>query len=289
MVKVKSNPVIALAECSLRISGMKEYCGKRFDINGCAILFIERGFAICKINHQRFSMCKGYLGVLFYDDTVYFESVSNAFRCITIMVPYNLVEEPIYKVTTSGLWNFIYKCPVFPLNDRQLFQIRAWWQQILWVTNNVIDRYKLEVLKNNIHNLFMVINSELRIADNDISQMEDNRARMLVTNFLELVAKYHPDYRDVSFYADKLCISPSYLYKNTYSVLGVSPKRLIDRQVSAAIKNYLMTTDLTDKTIASQLHFKDSSYMCRFFRRMEGVSPQEYRNTMNNKSTYYYG
>ena len=198
------------------------------------------------------------------------------------MVPYNLVEEPIYKVTTSGLWNFIYKCPVSPLNDRQLFQIRAWWQQISWVTNNVIDCYKLEVLKNNIHNLLMVINSELRLADNDISQIEDNRARMVVTNFLELVAKYHLDFRDVSFYADKLCISPSYLYKNTFKVLGVSPKTLIDRQVLAAIKNYLMNTDLTDKTIASHLNFKDSSYMCRFFRRMEGISPQEYRNKMND-------
>lgn len=280
MAKLK-NPVEP-NECSLNISNMRKYCGKRFNINGCAIFFSESGFAICKINHQRFPMRKGCLGVLFYDDTVYFENVSATFKCIVIMVPYNLVEEPIYRVTTSGLWNFIYKCPIFPLNDRQLFQIRTWWQQVYWVSNNVVNSYKLEVLKNNIHNLLMVIDSELRLADNDFSQKEDNRARMLVNNFLELVAKYHIDYRNVGFYADKLCISPSYLYKNTYSVLGVSPKALIDRRILAAIKNYLMNTDLTDKTIASHLHFKDSSYMCRFFRRMEGVSPQEYRNKMNN-------
>ena len=44
MVKAKSNPVIALAECSLHISDMKECFGKRFDINGCVILFIESVF-----------------------------------------------------------------------------------------------------------------------------------------------------------------------------------------------------------------------------------------------------
>ena len=277
-----SKPTGTMEECSLNISDMKEYCGRRFEIRGCAILFVESGFATCKINYQRFSMRKGYLGILFYDDMVHFERVSSTFKCIVIMVPYNLVEEPIYKVTTSGLWNFIYKCPVFPLNDKQLFQIRAWWQQVAWVTTNVIDTYKLEVLKNNIHNLLMVINSDLSIVDSSVSSIEDNRSRMLVTNFLELVAKHHLDYRDVGFYAEKLCISASYLYKNTFSVLGASPKALIDRQVLAAIKNYLMNTDLTDKTIASQLHFKDPSYMCRFFKRMEGMSPQEYRNKMNN-------
>lgn len=282
MADSKPNPEMKMEEYSLNISDMREYCGRRFDIHGCAILFVESGFATCKINYQRFSMRKGYLGILFYDDMVAFERVSVQFRCIVVMVPYNLVEEPIYKVTTSGLWNFIYKCPVFPLNDKQLFQIRAWWQQVSWVTNNVTDNYKLEILKNNIHNLLMVINSELGIAGNNVMQIEDNRARMLVNNFLELVSKYHLDHRDVTFYAEKLCISASYLYKNTFSVLGMSPKSLIDRQVLDEIKNYLMNTDMTDKTIATQLHFKDSSYMCRFFRRMEGMAPQEYRNKMNN-------
>lgn len=264
--------------CTLNISDMKEHCGKRFAINGCAILFTENGFAICKVNYQRYAMRKGYLGILFYDDTVVFERISNNFKCIVIMVPYNLVEEPIYKVTTSGLWNFIYKSPIFPLNDRQLFQIRTWWQQIAWVTNNVSENYRLEVLKNCIHNLLMVVDSELHIAGNNTSCKEDNRARMLVTNFLELVAKHHLEYRDVTYYADKMCISASYLYKMTFRVLNTSPKSLIDKQVVSAIKNYLMSTDLTVKNIATQLHFKDASYMCRLFRRIEGVSPQEFRS-----------
>lgn len=276
-----SKPTGTIEECSLNISDMKEYCGKRFEIRGCAILFVESGFATCKINCQRFAVRNGCLGILFYDDMVNFERVSSTFKCVVIMVPYNLMEEPIYKVTTSGLWNFIYKYPVFPLNDRQLFQIRTWWQQVAWVASNVIDTYKLEVLKNNIHNLLMVINSELSIGDSNVSGIEDNRARMLVTNFLELVARHHLAYRNVGFYAERLCISASYLYKNTLGVLGVSPKTIIDGRVVAAIKNYLMNTDMTDKTIASHLHFQDPSYMCRFFRRMEGMSPQEYRNRMN--------
>lgn len=278
MLNLVSNSGFQSENCTLSISDMKEHCGKRFAISGCAILFAEAGYAICKVNYERYAMRKGYLGIMFYDDTVVFEQTSKEFRCIVIMVPYNLVEEPIYRVTTSGLWNFIYKSPVFPLNDRQLFQIRTWWQQIAWVTNNVSENYRLEVLKNCIHNLLMVVDSELQLAGDNTSGKEDNRARMLVTNFLELVAKHHLENRDVTFYADKLCISASYLYKMTFKVLNASPKALIDKQVISAIKNYLMSTDLTIKNIAVQLHFKDASYMCRLFRRIEGTSPQEFRN-----------
>lgn len=77
-----SKPTGTMEECSLNISDMKEYCGCRFAIKGCAILFVENGFAICKINYQRFSMRKGYLGILFYDDMVHFERVSSTFKCI---------------------------------------------------------------------------------------------------------------------------------------------------------------------------------------------------------------
>ena len=278
MLNLVSSYGLQQGNCTLSISDMKELCGRRFAINGCAILFAEAGYATCKVNCQRYAMRKGYLGILFYDDTVVFEQTSKEFRCIVIMVPYNLVEEPIYRVTTSGLWSFIYKSPVFPLNGMQLSQIRTWWQQIAWVTNNVSENYRLEVLKNCIHNLLMVVDSELQLAGDSTSCKEDNRARMLVTNFLELVAKHHLENRDVTFYADKLCISASYLYKMTFKVLNASPKALIDRQVISAIKNYLMSTDLSIKNIAAQLHFKDASYMCRLFRRMEGTSPQKFRN-----------
>lgn len=54
-----SKPTGTMEECSLNISDMKEYCGRRFEIRGCATLFVESGFATCKINYQRFPCGKG--------------------------------------------------------------------------------------------------------------------------------------------------------------------------------------------------------------------------------------
>lgn len=85
----------------------------------------------------------------------------------------------------------------------------------------------------------------------------------------------------MKFYADKLNVTPDYLYKLIYRSDNVTPKEMIDRQTIITIKTYLQNTDLSVKNIASELNFDDPSYMCRFFRRMTGVSPVKFREKRN--------
>ncbi|MBD8388871.1 helix-turn-helix domain-containing protein [Dysgonomonas sp. BGC7] len=264
-------------EYKLTISDMKDCCGKPFDTAGCSIVLVQQGYGIVKVNSMQFPLKEGSIGILFYNDNVVFENVSNGFKAGIISLPYNLIEDIVYKVTTSRLWNFIDANPFFQANDRQLFLLKNWWQQMSWTINHCTISYRKDMLKNHIHNLFMAIDTELQLSGLDDSQRESNRARMLVNQFLELLAKHHSNYREVQFYADKLCIATSYLYKVTSRVLAASPKELIDKQVVVAIKEMLINTDLSVKSIASELHFKDPSYMCRFFTRMTGVSPINYR------------
>ena len=82
------------------------------------------------------------------------------------------------------------------------------------------------------------------------------------------MGRYHTKYHDVKFYADKLNITPDYLYKLFYRIENISPKEMIDRLVIVSIKILLQNTDLSVKNIAAELHFDDPPYMCRFFRRM---------------------
>lgn len=267
-------------DCSLSIMDMKDICGKRFDTKGCTIFLVQGGFGAAKINYQRYALRRGSVGVLFYDDIVFIEQVSRNFKCIVLSLAYSIVESVIYKVTTSGLWNFIYNNPVFRLNDKQIFTFNNWWDQLIWAVNQTKENFRFEILKNSIHNFFIVVESELHYSGTGTYMKEDNRARSLVTNFLDLVAAHHLLHRDVQFYADKLCIDTSYLYKLTFKVLSASPKKLIDLQVTRAIKNLLINTDLTVKNIATELQFSDASYMSKFFTRLEGISPANYRIKM---------
>jgi AraC family transcriptional activator of pobA len=63
--------------------------------------------------------------------------------------------------------------------------------------------------------------------------------------------------------------------------MSQSPKELIDKQAISEIKSLLINSDMPIKSIASTLHFEDVSYLCRYFRRLTGIPPLEYRE--NNK------
>lgn len=96
--------------------------------------------------------------------------------------------------------------------------------------------------------------------------------------FRSLLVKHCHETRETAFYAQQLCITTDYLYKTCNKVQHQTPKEIIDNFTVNEIKQYLSDTDLSVKDIARKFNFEDPSYMARFFRRMTGLAPLDFRN-----------
>lgn len=103
------------------------------------------------------------------------------------------------------------------------------------------------------------------------------RSKLLFENFLALVNQYHASERNVSFYADQLCLTPKYLSKLVRNVSGRSAPEWIDSFVILEAKNMLKYSDLSIKEIVYRLHFPDQSSFYKFFKSRTGMIPSEYR------------
>lgn len=104
------------------------------------------------------------------------------------------------------------------------------------------------------------------------------RKQALSHQFVGLLREYATREHAVSFYADRMCISPRYLYEVTVECQGGrTPKQLIDEQRLAEVKVLLSDPHLSVTEIAEQLGFADQSYLTRFFRRHTGMSPKAFR------------
>ena len=128
----------------------------------------------------------------------------------------------------------------------------------------------------------MAIDTAAYNSETDKFHNKSDHSWRLVIRFFKLLSLHCREVRDVRFYADKLSITTTYLYKLCKKYMLLPPKELIDKQTVTEIKSFLINTDMTVKSIASELHFDDVSYMCRYFRRLTGVSPTDYR--LNYKS-----
>lgn len=83
--------------------------------------------------------------------------------------------------------------------------------------------------------------------------------------------------RRVSFYADKLCVTPKNLAKVVKGVTGHSVQEWINEVVVIEAKRCLKTSDMSVFQISERLHFMTPSSFVRFFRQHTGFTPLEYR------------
>ena len=114
---------------------------------------------------------------------------------------------------------------------------------------------------------------------NSGDELVSSRSRVLVDQFIKLVSEYHTRYRNVGFYADKLCLTPKYLSRVIRDATGRSAPEWIDAYVILESKNLLKYSGLAIKEIVYKLNFPNQSVFYKFFKARTGMTPSEYRNS----------
>lgn len=254
-------------------------CNARLiDTNGCTILLVTAGYAIGEVNFRRHALSRGDVAFLFYDDVFILSRSSAQFSAQFVSIAMDDVDNIFYKLTSNSLWDFLYENPVLSTNHEQWSLLNGWRQQVDWIIRAEKSPYRDELLRSSMLNLFMAVHTEIIRSGYESSSFDRNRGWLLAMRFWKMLVKHCREHRDVQFYAAKLCITTTYLYKLTQKEMLASPKELIDQQIVTQIKTYLANTDYSIGQIAAEFHFDDVSYFCRFFRRMTGLSPMKFRN-----------
>ena len=263
---------------STGVTDLRQSHGQPITTDGCIALFVQSGCAVSMVNFKKRPLRRGDFVLLFYDGTFSIERSSSLFSARYAIFAYDLIEEAIYKPLSDRFWDALYENPVFHTSSRQQGLLDAWWRQLDWMEHMDNPANQEEMVKNSIRNLLIAIDTEvIRHQPDKAHGNEGNHAWMLILRFFKLVSLHCRETREVTFYANQLSISTTYLYKLCRKHLQMSPKEMLDRQTVTEIKTYLVNTDMPVKNIADELHFEDASYMCRYFRRMAGMSPMDYR------------
>lgn len=107
------------------------------------------------------------------------------------------------------------------------------------------------------------------------------RGRVIADKFLDLLAEYHSSRRKVTFYAEKLGLTPKYLSGLVKDVTGKSAPEWIDDFVILEAKNMLRYSDMPIKAIVGRLNFPDPPTFHKFFKYHTGITPMQYRRSQS--------
>lgn len=169
------------------------------------------------------------------------------------------------------------KHPCFRISEREIGDITAIYN---------IMRHRMEepgfigmeeLATSCLTTLFYYISNHII---DDIPESPDisGRARKIHDEFLELVETHSLTHREVTFYADKLCITPKYLSKMVLQASGRSAKSWIFTRIMLEAKVLLLDRSRSIQEISEMLGFPNQSSFGSFFRKMKGMSPTAYRS-----------
>ena len=100
---------------------------------------------------------------------------------------------------------------------------------------------------------------------------------VLMRRFLQEVHIHYKKERKVIFYAERLHFTSGYLSTLVRNVSGKTASDWIDNFVLLEAKIMLKSTNLTIQQISQELNFPSQTFFGKYFKRLSGVSPKEYR------------
>ena len=95
--------------------------------------------------------------------------------------------------------------------------------------------------------------------------------------FISLVNTYSKTERNVSFYADKLCLTPRYLNTVIRQASQQTVMDWINQSIILEAKVLLKHSNRLVYQISDELNFPNPSFFSKFFKRMTGMTPQVYQ------------
>ena len=155
------------------------------------------------------------------------------------------------------------------LNSYQLFEKMI--EEIKMAKEQNIDVIRLKLLE-----LFILVDRNCVSGQNkNIPQQK----QMLLRGFQSLIDKHYKDIKLPKEYAELLYVTPNHLNALCQDLLGKTAGDLIRDRVLLEAKRLLTNADMSVAEIAYELNFQDNSYFNRFFKKNEGITPDDFRKT----------
>ena len=112
--------------------------------------------------------------------------------------------------------------------------------------------------------------------DQDAKPIDRNHSIFNV--FCNQVAIHYREQHEVAFYAENAHLTTRHFSVIIKEVIGLSASDYIEQYLATQAKNLLATRpDLSVQQISDHLGYADSPSFCRFFKRMTGIRPKEFR------------
>ena len=104
-----------------------------------------------------------------------------------------------------------------------------------------------------------------------------SREQTIFDRFIQLVNQHCREQHQISYYADRMCLTERYLGTVIRQTSGTTAKDWIDRALITQAKVLLRHSDHSVLQISEDLNFPNPAFFSKYFKRLTCMTPLEYR------------
>lgn len=235
-------------------------------------IITDNGNAKAIIDSKRYTLLSPCLAVVLPGQTYHMSEVSEDIRFRAVIMSKRFTDGLLGQYYgSSKLQSMIQECPVMDLSlDKSSFD--TYYKMLLNAVNSPVRQFRIQSAQHLTLSMLYYYAQRLETA----SRQKDKR-QLLFEKFLEDVKSYYRINRTLPFYAGKLGVSVTYLTELVKEKHGMTAADYIDKHTVTECMALLNSTQLSINQISRSMNFPSPSVFGKFFKRMTGISPTEYR------------
>ena len=250
--------------------------GKSFFLGKIILIFCDRGNMDLLVGNVPHHLSPDHMIFLHphAEITLLYHSEDIQITAIGFMMG---LQESVLHHIDPIFFAYILKNPCWKLNKVQQRAARGFCDSFDYICNYMESPLKAEMISN-LFTVFLQVfyeNTQRFYTGNRTDSSVGTKR--IVLQFVQKLNMHFKEEHRVAYYASMLCISPKYLTQTVKKRTGNTPKELIDKRLAVESLYLLRSNDKTIQEIGIMLGFPDQSYFGRFFKRMFGISPLNYR------------
>ena len=246
-------------------------------VPGYLFLLCFQGTCTITVHLTQYTMKKGTLLILLPD--LYFQVLEQSDDCKFIFAGFatELVRSSSLFSKSIEYTPFIFEKPVLQLEKKGYELMYSYIRIIIkakYIYNNVITQEQAALTFTQL-----ILGLGNLIKNGKSVNQQYNRNQEIVKELVRTVVMNYQTERNVSFYAEKMHLSPQHLSTTIKKITGKTLTDIISSFIINDAKAKLKSTEMTIQEIAYSLNFPDISFFGKYFKRYTGMSPKQYRNT----------
>ena len=236
------------------------------------------GTATLLFNGASFPLQRGDCIIMQRSENAQIADASPDFQTITVYVTPEFIQMalPLSNYGTRGHM-MLFNDPVMHLNARQAERCKENMEYVRTRCAEKEHRFYLDLTLNAVQAMiidFFDFHAEIYAESNDLTHQNAH----LMNRFLEMLERGdYRTHRDITYYADQLCVTPKYLSETCKSISGSGAAYWINRYTSVEIARLLRDRSLTLTDIAYRFDFSSTAHLSRYIRQNLGISASEIR------------